>query len=301
MQRSKLITATYAVISALLCIGIMFFLNNASYNALAQGTRTEQTEELSPVQQALLRHINNLENPEYRHSLIFKRIEKLLEENYIQENLQFADTTFIPEAGRAYTPKDIVVTDGSLILKKYANIPEDTPSERLMVLNTGACLIDSVPYFWGGKASNKGWNEHWGQDVVVSGGSFIAQVAAEGSQELRYADAEGTQVLIPYGLDCSGFVDWAYWTALNYRIGSNTREQFANSNPITEDELLPGDLGFLCSPNDPAVNHVGMYVGKNSHGQMMWLHCSSNKGVTISAVNFVYYRRPNIDIYYKDT
>lgn len=301
MHRGRLITVIYSVLSVILCTGIILFLNTASFDTMAQEAQSaaEQTS-LTPVQKALLKHIQNIENPQYRHALIFKRIEKLLEESYTEESLQFADETFIPQAGRAYTPRDIVVTDGALILKKYADIPDDTASPRLMVLNTGSCLIDSVPYFWGGKASHKGWNEHWGQDVVVSGGSFIAQVAAEGSQELRYADAEGTQVLIPYGLDCSGFVDWAYWTALGYRIGSSTREQFANSNEITEDELLPGDLGFLCLPTDPAVNHVGLYVGKDKLGRKMWLHCSSSKGVTIGSCDFIYFRRPNIDIYYNE-
>ena len=307
MHSGKIITAVYSVISVILCIGITTFLNNASFDTISKHTpapvRTVQTveaAELTPVQQALLEHINKIEDPSYRHSLIFKRIEKLLEENYTEENLHFADPEFVPKAGRAYVPKDVVVTDGALILKKYANIPDDTPPERLMVLNTGACLIDSVPYFWGGKASNKGWNKRWGQDVVVSGGSFIAQCALEGSEELRYANADGSEVLISYGLDCSGFVDWAYWTALNYRIGSSTRQQFANSNPITEEELMPGDLGFLASPDDPMINHVGLYVGLNDNGQKMWLHCSSTKGVTINSPDFVYYRRPNIDIYYND-
>lgn len=299
MHRGKLITVIYSVLSVIMCVWIVFFLNTSSYRTMAQESHSDKSD-LTPVQQTLLNHIENIENPEYRHSLIFKRIEKLLEENYTAENLQFADSAFIPKAGKAYTPKDIAVTDSALILEKYADIPADTDSSRLMLLNTGACLIDSVPYFWGGKASHKGWNEHWGQDVVVSGGSFIAQVATESSQELRYANAEGTQVLIPYGLDCSGFVDWAYWTALNYRIGYSTREQFANSNPIMQDELLPGDLGFLCSPSDPAVNHVGMYIGKSPNGKMMWLHCSSSSGVTISSPDFIYYRRPNIDIYYKN-
>ncbi len=300
MHKGKLVTIIYSVLSTVICLGMILFLNTSSlsFNTLAQ--ENEPVSTLTPVQQALLKHIQSIESPGYRKQLIFKKINKLLEENYTEESLQFADEAFVPQAGRAYTPKDVVVTDGSLVLKRYAIIPENVQGERLMVLNTGACLIDSVPYFWGGKASHKGWNNRWGQDVVVSGGSFIAQVATEGSQELRYADPEGTQVLIPYGLDCSGFVDWAYWTALGYRIGSNTREMFANSNPITEEVLLPGYLGFLWSPSDPAINHVGLYIGTNKQGKKMWLHCSSTSGVCVSSPKFIYFRRPNIDIYYKD-
>lgn len=296
-MKGKAVTAIYSVVSVVLCISITLSLYAAD-NGVLSTIETVEANELSPAQQLLLDHLNNLENPDIRHALIFSRIEKLLEESYTDSQLQFADAEFYPEAGEAYDPVDIIVTDGSLVLNNYADIPDGTDSHRLMVLNTGACLIGSVPYFWGGKASKRGWNEHWGQDVVVSSGSFIAQVATEGSQPLRNADAEGSQVLIPYGLDCSGFVDWAYWTALNYRLGGSTRQQWANSNEITEDELLPGDLGFLCSPNDAAVNHVGMYIGKNKDGKKMWLHCSSDKGVNVSSPKFIYFRRPNIDIYY---
>lgn len=297
MPHGRILTFTYIALSTVICFCIISFLNSSPRHIFAP--QQVEAQELTPVQAALVEHINRIEDPDYRHMLIFRRINKLLEENsYTADTLQFAEE-FVPENGREYTPKDIVVTDSALILKKYANIPEDTDHARLTVLNTGSCLIDSVPYFWGGKASYKGWNDRWGQDVVVSSGSFIAEVAAEGGNELRKADAEGTQVLIPYGLDCSGFVDWAYWTALNYRIGYSTREQWANSNEITAEELLPGDLGFLCTPSDPMVNHVGMYIGKNDDGEMMWLHCFSGSGVNISSPEFIYYRRPNIDIYYQ--
>jgi cell wall-associated NlpC family hydrolase len=301
--KGKSITVTYLTSSIITCLSIVIFLNSTNFSAMAQQPAYVSKVDIStltPVQQALYKHIQNLENPEYRHSLIFKRIEKLLEESYTANQLQFADSAFIPEAGEAIVPKDIVVTDSAVVLKRYANIPDGTDSNRLKVLNTGACIVGVVPYFWGGKASRKGWNSHWGQDVIVSSGSFIAEVAAEGSAPIRYANAEHTEVLIPYGLDCSGFVDWTYWTALGYHLGGSTRQQWANSNPITAEELLPGDLGFLCSPSDPSVNHVGMYIGKDDNGKMMWLHCSSNAGVNISSPKFIYYRRPNIDIYYKD-
>ena len=277
------------------------FLHASSFDTLAQEQTSAVNElQLSPVQQAVLEHISQIEDPAYRKLLIFGKIEKLLEESYREENLKFADDKFTPEAGKEYEVKDIVVTDSALILRRYAEIPDGVDSARLKVLNTGACLVGSVPYFWGGKASHRGWNARWGHDVIVSGGSLIAHVAEEGNQTLRSANADGSEVLIPYGLDCSGFVDWAYWTALGYRIGSSTRQIYANSNEISEEELLPGDLGFLCTPSDPSVNHVGLYVGKNKNGKKMWLHCSSTRGVCISQCNFIHYRRPNIDIYYKD-
>ncbi len=301
MQKNKSLTVIYGILSFILCTGMILFLNTASFDTMAQEIEQKPSQEgLTPVQQVVYDHIEKLENPQYRKVLIYQKISKILEESYTEASLRFADTNFVPKAGKVYTPKDIVVTDSALILKKYADISDDTDPARLTVLNTGSCLIDAVPYFWGGKTYNKGWNKLWGQDVVVSGGSFIAETAFSDDEDPRYANAEGTEVLVPYGLDCSGFVNWAYNTALGYKIGNNTREQFENSNPITEEELLPGDLGFLCDPSEPMINHVGMYIGKNKDGKMMWLHCTSPRGVCISSPEFAYYRRPNIDIYYTE-
>ena len=178
MPQGRILTFTYITLSAVICICIISFLNSSPRHIFAP--QQVEAQELTPVQTALVEHINRIEDPDYRHTLIFRRINKLLEENsYTADTLHFADE-FVPEAGREYTPRDIVVTDSALILGRYANIPEGTDPARLTVLNTGACLVDSVPYFWGGKASYRGWNDRWGQDVVVSSGSFIAEVAAEG-------------------------------------------------------------------------------------------------------------------------
>ncbi len=50
-------------------------------------------------------------------------------------------------------------------------------------------------YFWGGKSAS-GWNNSWGASTLVT---------APGSEK--------TNTYQPFGLDCSGFVDWVYKTA----------------------------------------------------------------------------------------
>ena len=189
---------------------------------------------------------------------------------------------------RSYKVQDVVVTASAVNISRYALIPENTDPNRLKLLNTGSYLIGNVPYFWGGKAPKTGWNNEWGTDVVVTDSSISVVVDGELTVQPK---------IEPYGLDCSGFVDWCYWTGLGYRIGTSSTEQWHKSRPITEEELLPGDLAFLYSPATPLINHVGIYIGKDSNGNKKFIHCASGVGVTVSSPNFRYYRRPYIDIY----
>lgn len=194
---------------------------------------------------------------------------------------------------RSYPVKDIVVTASAVNISRYVILPEGLDKSRLKVLNTGVALLDSIPYFWGGKPANPGWNALWGQDVVVTSSAVDTSSQTDTSATANTTEPE----MAPYGLDCSGFVDWCYWTSLGYRVGYSTADQWHKSRPISEDELIPGDLAFLYTPSTPLINHVGIYIGTNSVGQKRFIHCASEQGVVISSPGFKYFRRPYIDIY----
>ena len=150
---------------------------------------------------------------------------------------------------------------------------------RKHILSTALSLVGKIPYFWGGK-SDAGWNDEWNTPKVVT---------ATGSS------ATGT--ILPYGLDCSGFTDWVFKTAMGVSIKAGSWNQWDNSYAITEAELLPGDLGFMAVPGTVPVNHVLIYAGKNEDGAQMWVHCTSGSGVVLNSPDYVeYYRRPsNVD------
>lgn len=150
---------------------------------------------------------------------------------------------------------------------------------RKHILSTALSLVGKVPYFWGGK-SDAGWNDEWNTPKVVT---------ATGSS------ATGT--ILPYGLDCSGYTDWVFKTAMGVSIKAGSWNQWDNSYAITEAELLPGDLGFMAVPGTVPVNHVLIYAGKNEDGAQMWVHCTSGSGVVLNSPDYVeYYRRPsNVD------
>lgn len=100
---------------------------------------------------------------------------------------------------------------------------QNCSAARKSIVKTGLSLMGRVPYFRGGK-SDAGWNEQWNTPkLVTSTGSTT------------------TGTLRPYGLDCSGFTNWAYKTAMGKTISSGTYGQWDNTYSLSSDELLPGD------------------------------------------------------------
>ena len=150
-------------------------------------------------------------------------------------------------------------------MEVWERLPDDLSMERRMVVTYALALVDKVDYFWGGKSLVLGWDDRWGE---------LTEVTAEGS------DTTGTEQ--PYGLDCSGFVDWAFYNASGgeYVIGQGggAIEQHANCVDIEWDEVQPGDLLFY-----PEDEHVGIAAGRDWLGRLLVVHCASGTdGVAIS-------------------
>lgn len=150
-------------------------------------------------------------------------------------------------------------------MEAWERLPDDLSMERRMVVTYALALVDKVDYFWGGKSLVLGWDDRWGE---------LTEVTAEGS------DSTGTEQ--PYGLDCSGFVDWAFYNASggSYIIGQGggAMEQHANCVDIEWDEVQPGDLLFY-----PEEEHVGIAAGRDWLGRLLVVHCASGtNGVAIS-------------------
>lgn len=145
-------------------------------------------------------------------------------------------------------------------MEVWERLPDDLSMERRMVVTYALALVDKVDYFWGGKSLVLGWDDRWGE---------LTEVTAEGS------DSTGTEQ--PYGLDCSGFVDWAFYNASGgeYVIGQGggAMEQHANCVDIEWDEVQPGDLLFY-----PKDEHVGIAAGRDWLGRLLVVHCASGTG-----------------------
>ena len=150
-------------------------------------------------------------------------------------------------------------------MEVWERLPDDLSMDRRMVVTYALALVDKVDYFWGGKSLVLGWDDRWGE---------LTEVTAEGS------DTTGTEQ--PYGLDCSGFVDWAFYndSGGEYVIGQGggAIEQHANCVDIEWDEVQPGDLLFY-----PEDEHVGIAAGRDWLGRLLVVHCAAGTdGVAIS-------------------
>ena len=135
--------------------------------------------------------------------------------------------------------------------------------------------IVKVNYFWGGKSAAIAWDSNWGKMTKITS-----------------AGSSSTGTIRPFGLDCSGFVTWAFVNAgLNANsIGHGTNTQNGNCTRIDWSNAQAGDLAFY---ND--LSHVGIVAGRDTSGNVLIIHCNSGaNNVSISSISgFGYAARPN--------
>ena len=162
------------------------------------------------------------------------------------------------------------------VAKIMENLPANLSEARREVVLTAYQLLGKVHYFWGGKSLIIGWDSRWGMPMKVT---------AEGSST--------TGTVRPFGLDCSGMVDWVFYnqTGGQYVIGhgGGATTQHSYCTPIAWSDAQPGDLVFY-----PGDSHVGIVCGFDSGGNIMIIHCASgaNNVVVTSKEGFTAVSRP---------
>lgn len=162
------------------------------------------------------------------------------------------------------------------VAKIMENLPADLSAERRQVVLTAYQLLGKVHYFWGGKSLIIGWDSRWGMPMKVT---------AEGSST--------TGTVRPFGLDCSGMVDWVFYNQSGgqYVIGhgGGATAQHSYCTPIAWSDAQPGDLVFY-----PGDSHVGIVCGFDSGGNIMIIHCASgaNNVVVTGKIGFTSIGRP---------
>ena len=156
------------------------------------------------------------------------------------------------------------------------SLPEDLSPEREAVVRAACSLVGKVNYFWGGKSLVIGWDVRWGE---------LRQVTAAGNST--------TGTYRPYGLDCSGFVDWVFYNQSggSYVIGhgGGATMQHSHCTNISWADAQPGDLVFY-----PDNSHVGIVGGRDTNGELLIIHCASghNNVVITGKEGFTSISRP---------
>ena len=177
---------------------------------------------------------------------------------FTQEQNSALDELLSDRAALAALAGSLNITDAEARELLQA-LPADLEQARKDAVETALSLVGKVSYFWGGKSLVIGWDSRWGQ---------LTKVWAAGNST--------TGTYRPYGLDCSGFMDWIFYniTGGEYVLGrgGGATAQHSYCTPVSQAEAQPGDLAFY--PDD---SHVGIVVGRRENGKLLVCHCSSGQ------------------------
>jgi cell wall-associated NlpC family hydrolase len=89
------------------------------------------------------------------------------------------------------------------------------------------------------------------------------------------------------GIDCSAFTQVLFKDVFNVNLERSARLQFTQGKEIPgKDQLQFGDLVFFNTRKRVKPGHVGIFIGEN-----LFAHASSEKGVTISSIDYDYYSK----------
>lgn len=195
-------------------------------------------------------------------------LEELLKPDY--------DDIFLSLIGN-YQPDDTPIGPVD-ISDIQGTLPDDLDPLRESIVLSAYQLLGKVTYFWGGKSLVLGWDSRWGTPTTVT---------APGSGS--------TGKVLPFGLDCSGFVDWTFYNATSGAYlpgrGGGAASQHGYCTNIAWSDALPGDLVFYADDS-----HVGIVCGYDSVGNILVIHCSGGQnGVVVTGrEGFAVAARPDL-------
>ena len=149
-------------------------------------------------------------------------------------------------------------------------LPEGTTDTRRALVLKALESVGCIPYYWGGKPSCPGYD----------GNNFGG---------LTVEDEDGRNLK---GLDCSGWINWLYWTVLGSSLQyEGTAGLIQCGTVIDRSELQPGDI-IVRTGED---SHVYLFLTWETDGEMYVIHETGGdtNNVTVSKVNanWPYYRR----------
>lgn len=88
-------------------------------------------------------------------------------------------------------------------------------------------------------------------------------------------------------VDCSGFTGLIYKAVYGETLDRVSTAIAKNlKNPVSKEDLLPGDMVFFSTFNKKYINHVGIYLGEGK-----FIHASIKKGVIVSSLDEGYYSK----------
>lgn len=155
-------------------------------------------------------------------------------------------------------------------IQAYLNmLPPGTSPIRKEIVKQALMSVGCIPYYWGGKPSRGGFD----------GNNFGTIVSAD----------EDGRVL--RGLDCSGWINWVYWTVRGSRLPyESTAGLISCGRGISKEELQAGDILIRGGEE----RHVYMFLAWAENGSMYLIHETTgtvnNVTINIYDLDLPYYR-----------
>lgn len=155
-------------------------------------------------------------------------------------------------------------------IQNYMNqLSGDVTDLRRSIIEFALNSVGKVPYYWGGKPVGAGY----------SANDFNTLISPD------------TRGRILKGLDCSGWVNWVYWSVTGQSLaGQSTGTLVGCGRKISRGELKPGDI--IIRVGDDA--HVVMFLCWAGDGDFYAIHETGGviNNVTVSKMtaNWPYYR-----------
>lgn len=149
-------------------------------------------------------------------------------------------------------------------------LPADTSQERRAFVKYALSSVGKIPYYWGGKPVAPGY----------TGNNFGSVMPPD--EDGRFLK----------GLDCSGWINWVYWSVTGRGLGAESTGTLINSGTaIARSDLLPGDVCIRTG----SVGHVVIFLGWTADGKMLCVQettgKSNNVEVGIVTADWQSYRR----------
>lgn len=149
-------------------------------------------------------------------------------------------------------------------------LPEGLSEERKKVVVCALESIGRIPYHFGGKPAGAGYENNY----------FGSSVSPDVNGRTRR------------GLDCSGWINWVYWTATGTPLTAEGTAGLVHVGTAVEPaQLQPGDFAVRLGKNSHAV----MFLGWMDDETFLCVHESSygegNVMTTTTFANWPYYRK----------
>ena len=123
-------------------------------------------------------------------------------------------------------------------------VPSDASDMRKGFIRYALSSVGKIPYYWGGKPAAPGY----------TGNRFGTPTSP---------DVDGRLLK---GLDCSGWINWVYWSVTGRGLGAqSTGTLLGSGKPVSRDQLQPGDICIRTGP----MSHVVIFLGWTEDGQML--------------------------------